>query len=362
MRATIFGESHGSAAGVVLEGVPPGLELDLEQISREMARRAPGRNVLSTARKEMDVPQILSGLLDGRTTGAPLCAIIPNGDARPADYEKLKHLPRPGHADYAAFVRYGGNNDVRGGGHFSGRLTAPLVFAGAVARQFLALRGVFVGGHLLSAGGVSGERFDALRITREKLDEIAARDFPAADDGLAQRMKRSILAAGERGDSVGGVVECAVLGLPAGIGEPGAASLESLISKNVFAVPGVKGIEFGAGFGFAGMTGGEANDQMTVERGAVKLLSNHNGGVSGGISNGAPVIFRAVLRPTPSIAMKQKTADLIALRPAELVIEGRHDPCIAPRALPVVEAAAALAVTEALEKTGGERYVGQIQG
>lgn len=360
VRATIFGESHGGVIGVVIEGVPAGLLLDMDHILSEMKRRAPGGSELSTSRREMDAPEIVSGFFGGRTTGAPLCAIIKNSDARSTDYEKIKRLPRPGHADYAAHMRYGGYNDVRGGGHFSGRLTAPLVFAGAVAKQLIARRGIFVGGHLLSVAEARGEKFDPLRVTRELLAEIAAKDFPAADDAVAARMKRRITEAKERGDSVGGVVECAVTGMPAGIGEPGGDSLEGVISKNVFSVPGVKGIEFGDGFSFAALRGSEANDGLRMEQGEIGASSNHNGGVSGGISTGAPVIFRVVLRPTASIALKQKTVDLVSLRDAELVIDGRHDPCIAPRALPAIEAAAALAVTEAMEKTGGERYVGQL--
>jgi len=361
MRATVFGESHGSAVGVLVEGVPPGLALDMGRIAFEMARRSPGGGGLSTGRREQDKPDIISGLHDGRTTGAPLCAIIQNGDARPADYEKLKRLPRPGHADYAAFVRYGGHNDVRGGGHFSGRLTAPLVFAGAVAKQFLALREIFVGGQLLSVADVRGAGFDGQEVSRELLASIAMKDFPVLDDELAAKMKKKILEAKEQGDSVGGVIECAIAGLPAGIGEPGGCSLESLIAKNAFAVPGVKGIEFGAGFGFARIMGSEGNDCMAMDEGGdVKMLSNNNGGISGGISTGAPVIFSVALRPTPSIAKRQQTVDLVSRTTAELSIEGRHDPCIAHRALPAVEAAAALAIIDALEKIGGERYVGQI--
>lgn len=359
MRTTLFGESHGSAVGIVLEGVPAGLFLDMDKLLFEMGRRSP-RDELATARREADIPEIISGLHAGYTTGMPLCAIIKNSAARPADYEKLKRLPRPGHADYAAHVRYGGFNDIRGGGHFSGRLTAPLVFAGAVARQILAGHGVFIGGHVLSVAGVNGKRLDPLKVTREQLAEIAARDFPAADSETAGRMKERILEAKAGGDSVGGVIECAITGLPAGYGEPGADSIESLISKRLFSVPGIKGIEFGAGFGFSEMTGSEANDQMTVEDGKIRFLSNNNGGVSGGISTGAPVIFRAAVRPTPSIAKKQQTVDLVSLGGAELAIEGRHDPCIAHRALPAAEAAAALAVLEAMEKTEGERHVGKL--
>lgn len=360
MKASIFGESHGSVIGVVLEGVPPGLTLDMEQVSREMKRRSPG-GAFSTTRRESDLPEIVSGLWQGKTTGAPLCVLIKNSDARSADYEKLERLPRPGHADYAASLRYGGNNDVRGGGHFSGRLTAPLVFAGAVARQFLARNGIYVGGQLLSVADVRAEGFDALLVTSERLAEIAAKDFPVYCETAAAAMKQRIAGAKACGDSVGGIVECVVAGIPVGIGEPGRESMESLIAQNVFSVPGVKGIEFGAGFGFAAMRGSDANDEMVMEGGEVRLTSNNNGGISGGISTGAPVVFRAALRPTPSIAIKQKTVDLVSRNDAELTIEGRHDPCIALRALPAVEAAAALAVMEALRKIGGERYAGQVQ-
>lgn len=359
MKATIFGESHGRAVGVVLEGVPAGALLDMEQIAFELGRRA-AKGELSTGRREADAADIISGLDDGHTTGAPLCAIIGNSDARSAGYEIFKRRPRPGHADHAAYVRYGGYNDIRGGGHFSGRLTAPLVFAGAVAKQILAPHGVFIGGHLLSVGDVGGGRLDPLNVTREQLAEIAARDFPARDEATAVKMKERILAAKAEGNSVGGVIECAVTGMKAGYGEPGADSLESLVSKQLFAVPGVKGVEFGAGFAFAGMTGSEANDEMSAKAGKVAFQSNHNGGISGGISTGAPIIFRAAIRPTPSIAKKQRTIDLVSLTDAELVIDGRHDPCIAHRALPAVEAAAALALLEAMGKTGGERHVGNL--
>lgn len=359
MKTTIFGESHGSAVGVVLEGVPSGLRLDMGQIAFDLGRRA-AKDELSTGRREADTPEVISGLNDGYTTGAPLCAIISNSNVRPADYEKFKRLPRPGHADYAAHVRYGGYNDIRGGGYFSGRLTAPLVFAGSVAKQLLALHGIFVGGHLLSLGDISGVRLDPLNVTREQLAKIAAKDFPTGDEGTAIKMKERILAAKAEGDSAGGVIECAVTGIKAGYGEPGVNSLESLISKHLFTVPGIKGVEFGAGFAFAAMTGSEANDEMSAQAGKAGFLSNNNGGISGGISTGAPIIFRAAVRPTPSIAKKQKTIDLVPLTDAELTIDGRHDPCIAHRALPAVEAAAALAVLEAMEKTEGERYVGKL--
>ena len=344
MRYTIFGESHGSAIGVTLTGVPAGLELDWAEISREMARRAPGKNAWSTARKEADQPEVLSGVFEGRTTGAPLCAVIANTDTRSQDYSRTKDLARPGHADYPAFVRYGGHNDYRGGGHFSGRLTAPLVFAGAVAKQLLALRGVRVGAHISSIYGVSDdplEDWDSLRATADK-------DFPVLNDGKGEAMKAAIAEAKEELDSVGGSIECAVFGLPAGLGSPDfGENAEGIFSQYLFAVPAVKAVAFGAGTAFSLMRGSEANDPLYVDDdGSVKAEQNCAGGVNGGITNGMPLFFEVTLRPTPSIARPQFTVNLAKGENAVLELHGRHDPCIVPRAVPVIEAAAALAACE----------------
>lgn len=344
MRYTIFGESHGSAIGVTLTGVPAGLELDWAEISREMARRAPGKNAWSTARKEADQPEVLSGVFEGRTTGAPLCAVIANTDTRSQDYSRTKDLVRPGHADYPAFVRYGGHNDYRGGGHFSGRLTAPLVFAGAVAKQLLALRGVRVGAHISSIYGVSDdplEDWDSLRATADK-------DFPVLNDGKGEAMKAAIAEAKEELDSVGGSIECAVFGLPAGLGSPDfGENAEGIFSQYLFAVPAVKAVAFGAGTAFSLMRGSEANDPLYVDDdGSVKAEQNCAGGVNGGITNGMPLFFEVTLRPTPSIARPQFTVNLAKGENAVLELHGRHDPCIVPRAVPVIEAAAALAACE----------------
>ena len=318
---TIFGESHGPAIGVVMTGLPGGLELNMEAVAAEMARRAPGKDKTSTARKEADKVQILSGMFEGKTTGTPLCAVIPNTDTRSKDYSKLKELPRPGHADFTASVRYGGFADYRGGGHFSGRLTAPLVFAGAVAKQILAQRGINVASRIDLLGGVANP-------TAEQIDEI-------------------ILAAKADADSVGGAVQCIVSGVPAGFGAPDLGeNAEGIFAKHLFAVPGVKGIEFGAGFGFANMRGSEANDPFVMEGDTVRTLTNHAGGINGGITNGMPLVFRVAMRPTPSIGKQQQTVSLSAKTNETLNIEGRHDPCIVKRALPVIEAAAALAVCE----------------
>ena len=346
MKYTIFGESHGPAIGVVLEGVPAGLELNAEEIQRQLDRRAPGKSELSTARKEADQPHILSGLFQGRTTGAPLCAVMENTDARSGDYEKTKDLARPGHADYPAHVRYGGFQDYRGGGHFSGRLTAPLVFAGGVAKQLLAQRGIFVGAHISTIYGVNDdplEDWDSLRA-------CAAKDFPVLSDEKGAEMREAILEAKNEQDSVGGAIECGVFGLPAGAGSPDfGRNAEGIFSQYLFAVPAVKAVAFGAGTAFALMRGSEANDPLFVDDdGSIRAEQNCAGGINGGITNGMPLVFEATLRPTPSIGRRQFTVNLAARENAELELSGRHDPCVVHRAVPVLEAAAALAACELL--------------
>ena len=323
MRYTIFGESHGPAIGVTLEGVPSGVELDWDFIRSEMARRAPGQNAMSTARRETDEPQVLSGVFENRTTGTPLCAVIQNTDTRSRDYSKLRDLPRPGHADYSGAVRYGGYNDYRGGGHFSGRLTAPMVFAGAVAKLILRQRGVEVTGRISNLAGIA--------------------------DPTPEQVEEAILAAKAEGDSVGGCIACSVTGLAPGLGAPDfGCNVEGIFSQYLFAVPAVKGVAFGAGFGFAALRGSQANDPFYMDGETVRTRTNHTGGVNGGITNGMPVEFEVVLRPTPSISQPQQTVSLSRREDAELVIEGRHDPCVVVRALPVIEAAAALAACEVM--------------
>lgn len=344
MKYTIFGESHGPAIGVTLTGVPAGLELDWEAIRFDMARRAPGRSALSTARKEADEVKVLSGVFEGKTTGAPLCAVIENTDTRSGDYARTRDLARPGHADYAAHVRYGGFNDYRGGGHFSGRLTAPLVFAGAVAKQVLAQRGVFVGSHISSIYGIC----DASAEDWESLKTVAAKAFPVLDEEKGREMQEAILEAKNDLDSVGGSIECAVFGLPAGLGAPDfGQNAEGIFSQYLFAVPAVKAVAFGAGVAFALMRGSEANDPLYVDDdGSVKAEQNCAGGVNGGITNGMPLTFEVTMRPTPSIARTQFTIDMARMENAELELKGRHDPCVVHRAVPVIEAAAALAACE----------------
>ncbi len=349
MRYSIFGESHGSAIGVVLEQVPPGLVLDREAISKEMARRAPGKSPLSTARKEADVPEILSGVFDGKTTGTPLCAIIHNSDHHSKDYAKTRFLARPSHGDYTGFVRYQGCNDYRGGGHFSGRLTAPLVFAGAVAKQLLAQRGITVGAHISQIGTVKDKSFADTQLTPTLFQTLSEKAFPTVDDQAGAAMQAEILQAREELDSIGGAIQCAVLGLPVGVGSPDlGCNVEGVLAQHLFAVPAVKGISFGAGFAFASMRGSQANDPFYMDGGQVKTRTNHSGGVNGGISNGMPVLFQVAIRPTPSIGQEQNTINFSTMEDAKLTIQGRHDPCIVHRAVPVIEAAAALAICELL--------------
>ena len=344
LSVSIFGESHGAGIGVVIDGLPAGIELDTGKILDFMARRAPKKDGMSTRRSEKDTPEILSGFYNGKTTGTPLSAVIRNTDTRSQDYGNIVSAARPGHADYTGYMRYNGANDPRGGGHFSGRLTAPLVFAGAVCGQILEKRGISSCAHILAIDGVYDESFDTLNISEDTMESIKCRSMPVIDECKGDEMKEHVRAAAEALDSVGGIVECAVTGLPAGIGSPMFDGLENRISQAVFGIPAVKAIAFGMGFGFAEMRGSEANDPMYMENGTVKTSSNNNGGIYGGISSGMPVIFTVAVKPTPSIAQPQRTVDFISGQDAEIIIKGRHDACIVPRAVPAVEAAVNIAV------------------
>ena len=345
LRLSIFGQSHGEGIGVTIDGLPAGMVIDMERLLAEMARRAPGQSALTTARKEPDAPEFLSGVLNGRTTGQPICAVIRNTNQRSRDYGDGIDLVRPGHADYTGHVRYFGFEDWRGGGSFSGRLTAPIVLAGALCSQWLEAQGVKIACHVQQLGSVKDASF---------MDADPAADYtymkqmhlPTLTEGLDAEMEAEAMAARESGDSIGGVLECMITGLPAGLGAPFFDSVESGISHLLFSVPAVKGVEFGEGFGFAAMRGSEANDPFRMEAGQVVTTTNHSGGVNGGITNGMPVIFRCVIRPTPSIGKPQQTVSLKSGENAELAVKGRHDPCILPRAVPVIEAMAAIAVME----------------
>ena len=346
MRYSLFGESHGPAIGIVLQGVPSGLAMDTDFIRAEMARRAPGKSPLATARSEKDEVRILSGVFEGRTCGTPLCGVIENTDTRSRDYAATRHLPRPGHADFTANLRYKGFEDYRGGGHFSGRLTAPLVFAGAVAKLALKARGVEVAARIRAVAGVEDAPLDLAEPDVEALREAGKKTFPVIDDARGNAMQQAILDARSEGDSVGGLIECFALGLPAGLGSPDFdENIESVMARHMFAVPAVKGIAFGSGFDLAAMKGSAANDAFLPGR-PTRTRTNHNGGINGGISNGMPVIFTVVVKPTPSISREQDTVDMRTGEAARLSITGRHDPCILSRAVPVIEAACALALTE----------------
>ena len=338
LKLSIFGQSHGTAIGMTLDGIPAGLKVDKDRLQLFLNRRAPGQNDWSTPRREEDAPEFLSGLLDGYTCGAPIAAMIRNTNTRSGDYANLKDAPRPGHADFTAQVKYGGYQDAAGGGHFSGRLTAPLCIAGGLCKQWLEDMGIRIGAHLKAVAGVEDHAFDPLA---PELDAVRA-DFPVLDPEAGERMRQAVAAARTDGDSVGGIIECAVTGLPVGLGEPMFGGMESRIAQIVYGIPAVKGLEFGTGFEAAALRGSENNDDFTVSDGKTQTLTNHAGGILGGISSGMPLILRVAVKPTPSISQLQQTVSQGRVTP--LVIKGRHDPCIAPRAVPVVEAAVAIAV------------------
>ena len=347
LRVGVFGESHGAAIGVTVDGLPAGERIDMDELQAFLDRRRPGKNPLSTARRETDVPEFLSGLRDGVTCGTPLCAVIHNSDHHSADYAELADKPRPSHADYTAWVKWRGQADMRGGGHFSGRLTAPLCVAGGIAGQILARRGVFVGAHLAAVGTEEDEIFP-LHPTGELFRAVAAKPFPTLSDAAGERMQRVILDAREAQDSVGGIIECAAIGLPAGVGEPMFDGVENRLAAALFGIPAVKGVEFGAGFGSARLRGSENNDALRVENGRVVTETNRAGGILGGITNGMPLTLRVGIKPTPSIGQTQKTVSLSRMENTELTVHGRHDPCIAHRAVPVVEAVTACVLLDLL--------------
>ena len=348
IRISVFGESHGQAIGVVIDGLPAGVKLDLELISQEMKRRRPGYSELTTARREEDRVDILSGFFQGTTTGTPLTAVILNTNTKSKDYEAIKDLIRPSHADYTGHIKYTSFNDYRGGGHFSGRLTAPLVFAGAIAKQMLKEKNITIGGHIQSIADVDDSSFNPVSIEPLLLKELAKKEFCVIDDSKGQQMKEQILKAKAENDSVGGIIEAAIVNLPVGAGDPIFNAVESTLAQLLFSIPAVKGVEFGRGFAISRMKGSEANDQMFIDNGQIGFFTNNNGGILGGIATGMPVIFRVAVKPTPSIGRAQKTVDIAKRINTTIEIQGRHDPCIVPRVLPVIEAAAALATLELL--------------
>ena len=349
IRISVFGESHGTAMGVIIDGLPAGEEIDMNEVYVQMQRRAPGGDKTATPRKEADFPEVLSGMLNGKTTGAPLAAVIHNTNTRSSDYGNLISSPRPGHADYTAYLKYGGCNDIRGGGHFSGRLTANIVFAGAVARQILKRKGITIAAHIYSIGNAYDAPFEPCGITDELTDKLNKSKFALVNDDCENSMREVVEAARLDGDSVGGIIECIIQGMPKGVGDPMFNGVENVISAVVFGVPAVKGIEFGSGFSGTLKRGSENNDEFYYdENDTIRTYTNNHGGALGGITSGMPIIFRAAVKPTPSVSVEQKTVNLQTGENTTVVVKGRHDPCIVPRAVPVIEAAAAIAVINVL--------------
>lgn len=352
IKVSIFGESHGNGIGITINGLPSGFEIDMDKVLQEMERRAPGKNKLSTARKESDLPEILSGYFEGKTTGTPFCAIIRNSDTRSKDYSKTKDFMRPGHADYTGYERYSGFNDYRGGGHFSGRITAPLVFAGALCKQILEKKGIFIGAHILSVKDVYDKNFDELDISIDELMNIKNKELPLIDITLKDKIENTIMQAKYNGDSVGGTIECAVVGIKPGVGNPFFDSVESILAHLMFSIPAVKGIEFGKGFDITKLYGSEANDEFFYNEDKIMTKSNNNGGILGGITNGMPILFKVAIKPTASIIKEQNTVDIKNKKNVKFRIQGRHDPCIVQRAVPVVEAVTAIGILDLIK----ERY------
>ncbi len=335
LKLSIFGQSHGPAIGMTLDGIPAGLPVDLDQLQAFLNRRAPGQNGWSTPRKETDKPEFLGGIFDGYTCGAPIAAVIYNQNTRSSDYSPLLHTPRPGHADYAAHVKYGGFQDAAGGGHFSGRLTAPLCIAGGLCKQWLEKCGIAINAVVSQIGHIKSD---------PHFDTVCVNGFPVSDPDAAKEMTELIEKTRAAGDSLGGVIACRINGLPAGIGEPMFGGVESKLAQIVYGIPAVKGVEFGDGFRVAESTGSQCNGTISAENGRITIENDGNGGINGGITNGMPVTFRVAIKPTPSISMVQNTVDLQTTENTTIEIKGRHDPCIVPRAVPVVEAAAAIAI------------------
>ncbi len=347
-RCSVFGESHGEMIGILIDGMPPGESIDEAELACFMARRAPGSSTLTTQRKEPDSVHIASGLKDGITTGFPLMAYIQNTNQRSKDYSNLLDHPRPSHADYTAYVHYKGFADMRGGGHFSGRLTAPLCIAGGIAKQILRRRGIHIGAQLVQVADVCGKAFDPIHVNAATLEGMAERPFPTLDAGAGDAMQAAIAKAKAEGDSVGAIVQGAAIGVPVGLGGPMFDGVENRLAQALFGIPGCKGVDFGAGFDSVTMRGSAHNDPFAMQGDRIVPVTNHAGGILGGITSGAPITVRLAMKPTPSIAHKQETVSLSKQCNEPLIIEGRHDPCIAIRAVPVVEAVMAIAILDLL--------------
>ncbi len=348
IRYTVFGQSHSEAIGIVIDGLPPGETVDPYEIRRFMSRRAPAGKDYATKRREDDDFQILSGVLNDKTCGAPLCAVILNKDIQSKSYEDIKDLLRPGHADYTAHLKYKGFADYRGGGHFSGRLTAPLCFAGGLVKGILEKRGIVIGAHILSLGKVQDKPFDPVQVSADDLKDPGRYPFPTSSIGVGDTMQAQIGLIAKKLNSLGGVIEAGVVGLPPGLGEPMFDGVENLLAKHLFGIPAVKGVEFGDGFGAASLRGSEHNDAFCLKDGMIQTKTNHAGGILGGITTGMPLILRVAVKPTPSIGTDQETVDLSTSAETTVTVAGRHDPCIVPRAVPVVESVIAMTLLDLL--------------
>ncbi len=347
LQINIFGESHGQSIGIVINGLPAGVEIDFEKVEKQMARRAPNGGIFSTPRKEEDKVNIVSGYFENKTTGCPLCAFINNTNTKSTDYSATKDLVRPSHSDYGYWVKSNGFNDYRGGGHSSGRITAPLVFCGAICQQILEKQGIYVGSHIKSVSNIEDKDFE---LTDGQLcfEKLLQKELPVLDDNIIEPMTQKITWARSQGDSVGGIIETNVVGINAGYGDPFFDSIESKISSIIFSVPAVKGIEFGKGFEISKLTGSQANDQFCIKDEKVQTMTNNNGGILGGISNGMPINFKVAIKPTASIFVEQNTVNVKTMEEEIIKIKGRHDPCIVVRAVPVIEAVTAIAICDIL--------------
>ena len=359
LRISIFGQSHSPAIGCSIDGLPAGIPIDLDRLQAFLNRRAPGNSDTSTTRREADAVEFIAGITEGHTNGAPIAAIIRNRDMRSSDYSELRRVPRPGHADWTAAIKYGEHRDVAGGGHFSGRLTAPLCIAGGIALQALEARGIKIAAHIAQLGTepITDEPLNPMELDEAQLDAIAANPLPCIDASAARRMHEAILQAKSELDSLGAVIECVAYNVPAGLGDPMFDGMESRIARIAFGIPGVKGVEFGEGFGATLMRGSEHNDPFCMQGGRPHMATNHAGGILGGITCGTPLIWRMAVKPTPSIGKPQRSVDLDAHRDTELTVRGRHDPCIAPRAVPVAEAACACAILDAMLTSAGTQRI-----
>ena len=349
IKLSLFGESHAKEVCAILTGIPAGESIDMQELNMLLQRRVPGRFAWSTARKEADEPVFSSGVINEKTNDEPIHITVENKDAKSADYEIIKNTPRPGHADYTARLKYGADVDMRGGGKFSGRLTVPICVAGGICLQILQRKGIYIGAHLLQIGDVKDDSYiKQVKLTREELQKVKGVDFPTINQSAGTAMQQVIERVKTEGDSVGGIIECAVLGIPKGIGGPYFEGVEGALAKALFAIPAVKGVSFGAGFGVASMKGSENNDAFVIQNSEVQTLTNNSGGILGGITTGVPLIVNVAVKPTPSIAKAQKTVNLTTMKEEEIQITGRHDPCVAPRAVPVVEAVVGLVVLDLL--------------